>query len=133
MRHAEQVALSDNDGLRILLVEDHADTAMVIARLLRANHYQVQTASSVADALELASREPFDLVISDLGLPDGSGHDLMQQLLQRLGPVKGIALTGFGMESDLDRSREAGFRDHLTKPIDMQRLEASIQRVVQAE
>jgi CheY-like chemotaxis protein len=93
----------------------------------------VQTAGNVADALDLASREPFDLVISDLGLPDGSGNDLMRQLLDGARPIKGIALSGFGMDTDLDRSREAGFRDHLTKPVDLQRLEASIQRVVQAE
>ncbi|CAN5645280.1 hypothetical protein BH09PLA1_BH09PLA1_17920 [soil metagenome] len=128
-----RVTLADHEPLRILLVEDHTDTANMMARLLRANHYQVQTAGNVTDALELASRELFDVVISDLGLPDGTGHDLMRRLLDRSGLIKGIALTGFGMESDLDRSRESGFSEHLTKPVDLHRLEASIQRVVRAE
>ncbi|MBC8106863.1 MAG: PAS domain-containing protein, partial [Anaerolineae bacterium] len=131
----ERVTLSDHghDSLRILLVEDHADTAEVIARLLRANRYQVQTAGNVAEALDLAAREVFDLVISDLGLPDGTGHELMRQLINRANPIKGIALTGFGMEADLDLSRESGFAEHLTKPVDLHRLEASIHRVVSAD
>jgi len=81
----------------------------------------------------LAARESFDLVISDLGLPDGTGHELMRQLLDRERPIKGIALTGFGMDTDMDRSRESGFMEHLTKPVDLHRLQASIQRVVQAD
>jgi CheY-like chemotaxis protein len=115
--------------LRILLVEDHDDTAKIMARILRSNHYEVRTAANVASALELAGSESFDLIISDLGLPDGSGLDLMRQLLDQRGDLKGIALSGFGMEQDLERSREAGFLEHLIKPVDLNRLESVIRKV----
>jgi signal transduction histidine kinase len=114
--------------LRILLVEDHADTARTMTLLLRSMGYRVTTAGSVASALEAAASEKFDLLISDVGLPDGTGLDLMQQLQSR-GPMRGIVLSGFGMEEDVRRSLEAGFSVHLTKPIDLQRLEAAIERV----
>jgi signal transduction histidine kinase len=114
--------------VRILLVEDHADTARTMTLLLRSLGYRVTTAGSVASALEAAQSEKFDLLISDVGLPDGTGLDLMQQLLSR-GPMRGIVLSGFGMEEDVRRSLEAGFSLHLTKPIDLQRLEAAIERV----
>jgi PAS domain S-box-containing protein len=116
--------------VRILLVEDHEDTAKIMARILRSNRYDVRTAGNVASALEIAGSENFDLIISDLGLPDGSGLDLMRQLLDRRGDLKGIALSGFGMEQDLQRSREAGFLDHLIKPVDLNRLESVIRRVM---
>jgi signal transduction histidine kinase len=114
--------------LRLLLVEDHEDTARVMSRLLRECNYDVQTASSVKSALERAEREPYDLVISDLGLPDGSGLDLMQELRNRY-DLKGIALSGYGMEDDIRRSREAGFVAHLTKPVNFQSLQAAIQQI----
>src|SRR5207253_3168692 len=91
--------------------------------------HRVTTADSLADGLAAADREPFDLVVSDLGLPDGSGLDLMRRLHARTG-VPGIALSGFGTDDDLRRSREAGFVAHLTKPIDLNALEAAIRRVV---
>ena len=70
----------------------------------------------MAAALELAGDHAFDLLISDLGLPDGSGHDLMRQLRERGYKFPGIALSGYGQEEDIRRSREAGFSAHLTKP-----------------
>jgi len=116
-------------GLRILLVEDHPSTAQVMARLLRTLNYKVAVAHSVADALACAAREPFDLMISDLGLPDASGYDLMRQIHQRH-HLKGIALSGYGMEDDVRKSEEAGFAEHLIKPVDLQHLEAAIQRLM---
>ena len=113
--------------LRILLVEDHVDTARLMSRLLARLGHDVRTAGSVAEALPAAAAGPVDLVISDLGLPDGSGHDLMRQL--HAGPLPGvpaIALSGYGMDDDLRRSREAGFRAHLTKPVDMNRLRTAV-------
>lgn len=115
-------------GIRILLVEDHEDTLRILARLLRASGHQVATASTVSAALDLASQQDFDLLLSDLGLPDGSGLDIMQSLRSRPG-FRGIALSGFGMEEDLRRSREAGFEQHLVKPISMQTLETAIRAV----
>jgi PAS domain S-box-containing protein len=119
--------------LRLLLVEDHADTAEAMADLLRLSGHQVAIAGSVGEALAAAAAggedSGFDLVLSDLGLPDGSGLDLMRELVRRHG-LKGIALSGYGMEEDVRRSEEAGFDRHLTKPIDRQALEAAIRQVV---
>ena len=72
--------------------------------------------------------QTFDVLVSDIGLPDGSGLELMKQIRQTSG-IRGIALSGFGMDEDLRKSKEAGFSQHLTKPINFQRLEAAITRV----
>jgi CheY-like chemotaxis protein len=110
-------------GVRVLLVEDHEDSARILARLLRRDGHQVKTASEVAMALRMSQAEEFDLVISDIGLPDGTGLDLMRQLrLERPG-IRGIALSGHGQESDLQMSRIAGFSAHLVKPLDPSKLE----------
>ena len=111
--------------LRILLVEDHEDTRISLARLLGRKHV-VRDVPDIASALNAAEDESFDLVISDLGLPDGTGHQLMQQLRQRHN-LRGICLSGFGMEEDIARASEAGFDHHLTKPIDFQKLESVIE------
>jgi CheY-like chemotaxis protein len=102
--------------LRILLVEDHGVTAQMIQIVLTSDGHMVETAGDVATALELAEKHAFDLLLSDLGLPDGSGHDLMRQLRERGQKFPGIALSGYGQEEDIERSREAGFAAHLTKP-----------------
>jgi DNA-binding response OmpR family regulator len=81
---------------------------------------------NIADALRLAEGTSFDLLISDLGLPDGSGHDLMEALQARTAGMRGIALSGYGMEDDVRRSIEVGFNTHLTKPVDFQKLEAAV-------
>jgi two-component system CheB/CheR fusion protein len=113
---------------RVLLVEDHRDTANVLAKLLARHGYRVRIAHSVASALEIAAAEEFDVVVSDIGLPDATGYELMQQLRDLYG-AKGIALSGFGMEEDMQRSREAGFLDHVVKPVDAAQLEAALRRV----
>jgi len=112
-------------SLRILLVEDHDDTRRSMTRLLGRSHV-VRDANSVSSALRVAAGESFDVVISDLGLPDGSGLDLMRQLRERYN-LQGICLSGFGMEDDIARSADAGFRHHLTKPVDLRKLESVIQ------
>jgi CheY-like chemotaxis protein len=120
--------------LSILLVEDHADTARALKRLLDGLGYDVRAADSVQAALHLAAQTDFDVLVSDLGLPDGSGLDIMRHLRQsRPGaaapaPV-GIALTGYGMEEDVARSRDAGFAEHITKPVNFDRLQQAIVRV----
>ena len=94
--------------------------------------YQVKVANDAATALQLAEAESFDMVVSDIGLPDSTGHDLMRQLKSRHG-LRGVALTGYGMEDDMRNSRDAGFLDHVVKPIDIAQLETVIQRVISAE
>ncbi len=120
----------DSRRYTILLVEDHADTGRVMSRLLQARGHQVILAESVAAALAAAASQNFDLLLSDIGLGDGTGIDLIRQLRQDRGSdIPSIALTGFGMEEDVAKCRDAGFTDHLTKPISFQRLEAAISRV----
>ena len=114
--------------LRILLVEDHPDTGRVMSKLLTKEMHQVRLAKNTADAVRAYESDAFDLVISDIGLPDGSGLDLMKTL-QAKRAVTAIALSGFGMEEDVRRSREAGFHEHLTKPINFPKLLDCIERV----
>ena len=116
---------AERQPMRILLVEDHEDTNRSLTSLLRRRGYQVQSALTFQSALELSAKGEFDVLISDLGLPDGSGIDLIQKLASK--PPLGIALTGFGMEQDIRKSREAGFHHHLVKPIDLNKLDALIQ------
>ena len=113
--------------LRVLLVEDHEDTNISLTRLLRRSGYYVQPAGSVKSALQLAENESFDALVSDIGLPDGNGFDLMQAIKARC-PIFGIALTGFGMEEDVRKSQAVGFHHHLIKPVDLDRLDALLQR-----
>src|SRR3954452_17310960 len=110
------------DALKILLVEDHEDTLRLMARLLRHLGYNVETAACVGDALASADQHQFQLMISDLALPDGNGTDLMRELRTRQG-LRGIALTGFDSVDDVDHALQAGFHSHLTKPVDLEKLE----------
>jgi CheY-like chemotaxis protein len=114
--------------IQILFVEDHEDTARVLGRILRNAGFDVSHAGTVAQARTLAAGRPFDLLISDLGLPDGSGLDLMKGLREAQG-MKGIALSGFGTDDDVAASMAAGFAAHLTKPVDWERLRAEIERL----
>jgi two-component system CheB/CheR fusion protein len=119
--------------LRILLVEDHGVTAKMMRMVLAADGHTVEIASDVATALELAETQPFDLLLSDLGLPDGSGHDLMRELRQRGHKLPSIALSGYGQEEDICHSQEAGFAAHLTKPASREVLIEAVAAVTAAE
>lgn len=120
-------------GRRILLVEDHADTAAILKRILTSWGHSVLHATTLENASRLAEQESraqgLDLVISDLGLPDGSGLDLMRDLSARYS-LSGIALSGYGMESDQANSAAAGFKRHLTKPVDLKLLRDAVDAVV---
>jgi two-component system CheB/CheR fusion protein len=118
-------------SLSILLVEDNLSTLGIMHRLLVGMGHRVSPASTVQGALELAEREKHDLLVSDLGLPDGTGYELMQTLRERY-RVTGVALSGYGMEEDIRRSLEAGFAEHLTKPIDLPRLKQCLARCATA-
>ena len=114
--------------VRLLLVEDHEDTNRALTRMLRRRGYEVHPATDVRSALDLAMSKQFDVLVSDIGLPDGSGHDLLRALRAK-GKVFGIALSGYGMEEDIRRSGEAGFAHHLVKPVDLNKLDSIIQEV----
>ena len=110
---------------RILVVEDHLDTLRSLTLLLNRLGYDVLSAENMAGALLIAEREHFDILLSDIGLPDGSGLELVRKIRQKRN-VSALALSGFGMEEDVQRSREAGFFDHLTKPVNIDRLKSAI-------
>lgn len=102
-------------GMRILLVDDHADTVRMMSLFLERHGYVVRTAGSVREALAIAAAEDVDVLVSDIGLPDGSGIELLQAM-SKIRTVKGIAFSGFAMPDDIQRSMEAGFQEHLVKP-----------------
>jgi len=114
-------------GSRILLVEDHSDTARIMAELLEGAGHQVLLAKSIASALACAS-QPFDVLVSDIGLPDGSGLELLRRLRPSR-PLPAIALSGYGTTADVSRSHAAGFHRHLVKPIDLRDLLRAIDEV----
>lgn len=114
---------------RILLVDDHRDTIAAVRVLLERRGYEVATAHSVSDAKELFNSQPFDLLISDIGLPDGTGHELLSQLVSTR-PIRAIALSGYGTDQDIRNSREAGFAEHLTKPFNFKHLQQVIEQVI---
>jgi signal transduction histidine kinase/CheY-like chemotaxis protein len=116
------------EGLDLLLVDDHAQTLHVLSRLLRKRGHKVSTADSVKSALHLLDRARFDALISDIGLPDGNGCDVMRAAKQRQ-ELRGIAVSGFGMDDDIRRSKEAGFEHHLTKPVDLNDLETCLGQI----
>ncbi len=115
--------------LRILLVEDHGDTALIMRRLLSGQGHDVQIAPDVTTAMQLAGEQTFDLLLSDMGLPDGTGLEFMRALRSKGIMWPGIALSGYGQESDIQQSREAGFAAHLVKPVNLARLKDEIARV----
>jgi HAMP domain-containing protein/signal transduction histidine kinase len=119
--------LPERQTMRILLVEDHEDTNRSLTSLLRRRGYHVQSALNVRSALDISANEQFDVLISDLALPDGTGIDVMQKLSSNQ-PLVAIALTGFGMEEDIRKSKAAGFQHHLVKPIDLNKLDSLIQQ-----
>ena len=114
--------------LKILMVEDNKDTLNYFSQRLMQRGHVVRTASNLAMALRVASETDFELLISDIELPDGSGLELMWKLRSK-GSVKGIALSGFGSSDDVEQSHCAGFSEHLTKPVEFRHLEEAIQRV----
>jgi CheY-like chemotaxis protein len=111
-----------------LLVEDHLDTAKTRERLLAGLGHTVTLTHTLAAALEAVAAGNFDLVLSDLGLPDGTGYDLMD-FIRREKPVPGIALSGYAMDEDVRRSTAAGFAAHITNPVNFDGLLAVIDEV----
>ena len=117
---------SQPKSLRILVVEDHKETLRSLKLLLTSLGYNVSVAQTVDEALHVAEDERFDLLLTDIGLPDGDGCELLSAIRQRQG-INAIALTGHGMDDELRKSHEAGFLHHLVKPTTIDLLKAAIQ------
>jgi signal transduction histidine kinase/CheY-like chemotaxis protein len=115
---------------RVLLVDDHVDTRETLARLLTKASYEVTLAATVGEALQKAAEAKFDILVSDIGLPDGSGLDLMKKVREEYG-MRGVAFSGYGMEEDVQKSLEAGFFAHLTKPVEFGRLKEAMGQALQ--
>lgn len=122
-------APADVSKVRLLMVEDHADTARTLGILLRRAGFHIKHAGDVTTALRMLDEESFDVLVSDLGLPDGTGFELMRRVREHH-DLPGIAMSGYGMEDDILKSREAGFSDHLIKPISLPKLQQAIRRVL---
>ncbi|MFZ5831459.1 MAG: ATP-binding protein [Planctomycetota bacterium] len=118
--------------LHILLVEDDGVSAKMVRLVAELDGHTVEAAGDVATALQLADRHAFDLLVSDLGLPDGSGHDLMRELRLRGHDFPGIVLSGYGQPEDIRRSYEAGFAAHLTKPASREAIVEAVASVTAA-
>ena len=126
---SEAVTDSARQTLKVLLVDDHHDTCAALEKLLARRGHLVAVSHDVRSAMEAAVRNKFDLLISDIALPDGTGMDLMMQL-RAIANVPGIAISGFGNNGDIERSLQAGFSEHLIKPIKLDNLEAAIERAI---
>ena len=114
--------------LRVLVVENHADTREFLASMLEGLGHTVIVAESMDDALRAAARSGCDVLISDIGLPDGDGWELLNRLnLPR--PMYAIAMSGYGTVSDRNRSKAAGYRHHLVKPMELEQLESILYSV----
>jgi hypothetical protein len=113
--------------IRVLVVDDHEDTVHILRRLLESLGYQLATARSAAAALNYVASNDIDVLVSDIGLPDASGHELIRQV-KRLRNVAAVSISGFGSKTDVQNSRDAGFFAHLTKPLDFDLLHATIQQ-----
>ena len=116
-------------GLRILLVDDHEDTCTALEKLLVRRGHLVAATHNMRSAMEAAVRNQFDLLISDIALPDGNGMELMMQM-RAISKIPGIAISGFGNNGDIEKSLQAGFAEHLIKPVKLDALEAAIERAI---
>ena len=116
-----------NGTTRLIVVEDHAETAEGMKKFLTAVGYKVFVATDMASALSLASAVEFDVLLSDLGLPDGSGWELLKRLSAER-RIRAIAFSGYNTPADLQRSADAGFLEHLPKPVAPDALCAAITR-----
>jgi len=115
-------------SLRILLVEDHRDTRRTLSRLLTHFGHEVLAADNIQSALKIVDSGNVEVLLCDIGLPDGTGYELVSQAKSKQ-PIKAVALTGFGTENDIRRSKEAGFDFHLVKPIDLRELQTVLDQV----
>ena len=119
---------SSGKRLRILIVEDHSDTLQALSNLLTHFGHEISTADDAKSARKIIRSKHFDVVLTDIALPDGTGYDLVAEV-KRKQPVKAVALSGFGAPDDIKRGKEAGFDFHLTKPVDFHELRAVLGQI----
>ena len=116
--------------LRVLMVENHSDTRQGVCTFLKLLGHEVSCAENVATTLALAESQHFDVLLSDISLPDGDGWNLLSQLEARdIRPAHAIAMSGLGSTADRMRSREAGFEMHLVKPFAPETLAEALGRL----
>ncbi|MEJ7637388.1 MAG: response regulator [Singulisphaera sp.] len=117
-------------GLRILVVDDNHDTAVGLSKLLGKEGHRVQTAYDGPSALEVARSERPQVILADIGLPGMDGYELAREIRKEESTKEAllVAISGYGQDEDLRRSREAGFDHHLVKPVDFDSLIALIGR-----
>ncbi len=111
--------------MRILVVENHADTRKYLTLYLEAEGHAVRSMDTMAKALKIAPQSDCNVLISDIGLPDGDGWELLRRA-EFPSAVYAIAMSGYGMSSDEEKSREAGYRHHLLKPVDIGKLNRAL-------
>jgi CheY-like chemotaxis protein len=116
-------------SLRIFVVEDHAETARGLAMYLRSTGHEVHVALDVRSARQLSTEIDYDILLCDIGLPDGNGWDLLEELQARR-PIKAIAMSGYNTDADRARSKAAGFAEHLAKPLTPDELDNAFTRAM---
>ncbi len=120
---------AETSPTKVLLVDDHADTNRSLVLLLGRRGYKVWSATSLAEARTLCDLEAFDVLVCDMNLPDGSGLDLLPQLTIYPPRLGGIIVSGYNTDEDVDRSLAAGYKAHLGKPVEIDKLDATIKRL----
>ena len=123
-----RASYNSEKSLRILVVEDHSDTLQALSRLLSHFGHEISLADRAQTALNIIDSKEFDVVLCDIALPDGTGYEVIAEA-KRKRPVKAVALTGFSATEDIERSKQAGFDFHLTKPVDFHELRAVLGQV----
>ena len=123
-----RAAYNSGKSLRILVVEDHADTLQALSRLLTHFGHEISLADGAQDAVSMINSKQFDVVLCDIALPDGSGYDVVAHA-KRKAPVTAVALSGFNATADIERGKKAGFDFHLGKPVDFHELRAVLGQI----
>jgi DNA-binding response OmpR family regulator len=116
--------------MRILLVEDHHDTRHVLTRLLRHWGFDVSAAETLQAGLNQLQSEPIDAIVSDIGLPDGTGYALISEARRQGKNMLAIALSGFGFPIEVKVAKQTGFDHHLSKPFDCQELRSLLEQQI---
>ena len=114
-----------------MIVDDSRDTIDMLTKLLTLEGARVESAGSGKEALQIAGGRSFDLIISDISMPEMDGYQLLKQIrgLAKGENLPALALTGYGRSHDITRAQAEGFADHLTKPIDINRLLRTVRRL----